>query len=298
MAAPPTGTAEGAARLGHRQSRSLGRSRYENFSVGSAFLPRAIRQDLFNIYAFCRLADDIADEAAGGVSRSERLDHWQEQLEEAAVGNAEAPLFAALGGTIRRHGLSTEPFLDLLTAFRQDLTVTRYPTWDDLLVYCRLSANPVGRLVLAVCGLKSDDLFAHSDKICTALQLANHWQDVASDYERGRIYVPGEVMSQFEVAEEVIPGGRPTPSFRLMMRHLVERAERLFKEGKPLLTLVGKPLSPQIYLYWGGGMAALQAIRAADGDVLTTQRKVGIADRLRLGSGALVRWAGLVGNRA
>jgi len=277
---------------GLHENRQLAKSHYENFSIGSFFLPKSIRSDLSNIYAFCRLADDIADEASEGFARSTRLDEWGVRLNRTAVGEADTPLFAALGETIRRRSLPLEPFHDLLAAFKQDLIVTRYESWSQLFAYCRLSADPVGRLVLAVCGLNDAKYFAYSDKICTGLQLANHWQDVAEDHRRGRIYIPAEVMKEFGVTEETIKRNIPTSEFRRMMLFLCEEARRLFDEGEELIHLVGKPLSPQLFLYHGGGLAALKAISSANGDVLSERRRVGNPDRLRLLIGSTLLWLG------
>ena len=213
-------------------------------------------------------------------------------LEDSARGNASTPLFAALGETIHRRSLSLAPFRDLLAAFKQDLAVDRYENREELFGYCRLSANPIGRLVLAVCGYSDEQYFAYSDKICTALQLANHWQDVSEDFARGRIYVPQEIIRAFCRDESSIRENDPTPEFRRMMLHLCDMAEGLFVEGKPLVGLVGKPLAPQLYLYYGGGMAALEAIRKAGGDVIKRRCRVSSANRLKLLAGAMMVWAG------
>jgi squalene synthase HpnC len=287
--------AERTLRDGENANRKLAKSHYENFSIGSLFLPYSQRRDLYNIYAFCRLADDIADEAAGGVSALEQLDEFERNLRLSVEDGSDLPLFKSLGATIRNRNLTLQSFLDLLTAFRQDLTVTRYQTWDELLNYCRYSANPVGRLVLAVFQCSDESYFAYSDKICTALQLTNHWQDVGEDLKRGRIYIPQAVLSQFEVPEAALGRSTPSPEFCRMMLDLGKEADRLFLEGKPLISMVPHGLSAQLYLYWGGGRAALASIRAAGGDVLTSRRRVGKIDRFRLLAGALVRYAGILG---
>jgi len=316
---------ENAAREGEDAAKRLAQSHYENFSVGSFLLPRELRQELYNIYAFCRLADDFADETAEGVSRSDRLDEWERGLDRIqsevefstlrrtdlrtrpsdqpllsadvygdpsslTLAPSHFQLFTALAGTIQRCNLPLEPFKDLLNAFRQDLVKTSYQTWEELLAYCRLSANPVGRLVLGVSGSQSPPLFALSDKICTALQLANHWQDVADDYSKGRIYVPKDILDRFGVQEESIAERRFDGQFRAMMVELVDRTEELFTAGCPLLAQAPATLKPQLYLYWGGGMAALAAIKANDYDVLNNRSRVRRGDRIRLAAEALVRW--------
>ncbi len=212
-------------------------------------------------------------------------------LEDSARGIATDPLFAALGDTIRRRSLALRPFHDLISAFKQDLSVVRYETREELLGYCQLSANPVGRLVLAVCGYSDEHYFTLSDKICTALQLTNHWQDVKDDFLRGRIYIPQETLQKFRIDESILRANIPTPDFKRMMLELCKVAEELFREGKPLISLVGKPLAPQLYLYYGGGNAALDSIRRAEGDVMTKKCRVGYGDRVKLLTGALALWA-------
>lgn len=213
-------------------------------------------------------------------------------LDECAKGRHVIPLFAALGDTIHRRSLSLTPFHDLIAAFKQDLVIDRYEDWEALNDYCRLSANPVGRLVLAVCGQSNEQYFAYSDKICTALQLTNHWQDVSEDFGRGRIYIPQEILRKFNITESDIEANIPTASFKQMMLYLCDYSEQLFLEGKPLIDLVGKPLAPQLYLYYGGGNAALNAIRRAGGDVMSKRCRVGNADRFKLVIGALAKWLG------
>ncbi|MBM3325896.1 MAG: squalene synthase HpnC [Calditrichaeota bacterium] len=263
-------------------NRAMTLRHYENFKVASLFLPKPQRRDLYNIYAFARSADDIADEPHLTGSRSRRLDAVEYQLRSAASQSASEPLFAALGETIRRYNLPLEPFLQLLNAFRLDLVKTRYADWSELERYATDSANPVGRLVLMVCGQTADHFFALSDKICTALQFANHWQDVAGDYRRGRIYIPQSLLQEFSVQEADIAQQRFKPQFRGLMSHLVEKTENLFREGKPLLNMVSRQLKPQLFLYWGGGIAALEAIRRVDYDVLHHSARIGSFRKLRL----------------
>jgi len=292
------------ASTGEAQTRRLARRRYENFTVASFLIPRELRQDLINIYAFCRLADDFADEPAEGVARSVLLDDWENRLRtagndnhtagapvnSAAVNDEYTALFEALGATMRHRGLELQPFLDLLTAFRLDLTKTRYQTWGELLDYAQYSANPVGRLVLAAAGISEPTLFAHSDKICTALQFANHWQDIARDFDYGRIYVPQESLNRYHIREAEIEARVMSHRFRDMMIELIERTRELFNEGKSLISAVPAFLRPQISLYWGGGMAALSAIKSRGYDTLNYRCRVRRRDRLWLGAEALGRW--------
>ncbi|HEV7501987.1 MAG TPA: squalene synthase HpnC, partial [Vicinamibacteria bacterium] len=213
------------------------RAHYENFPVG-LFVPREKRPYVHALYAYARAADDFADEPMYEGMRAEKLDQWEARLHAAYEGRAEDPIFIALAETVRRLAIPKPLLLDLLSAFRQDTVKTRYETWDELLDYCRRSANPVGRLVLLVFGETDAALPPLSDAICTALQLANHWQDLALDLRRGRIYVPRDVMDRFGVKEWDLNAGRITPEFQALMGELVARARTLFAQGKPLCDLV------------------------------------------------------------
>ncbi len=283
-------TTENPVRHGERVSRALTRRHYENFTVGAFFLPRRIRQDLFNVYAFCRLADDIADEPAGGAGPAERLNRWERELDAAHRGSSDDPIFAALGETINRRGLSPEPFRRLLQAFRLDLVKTRWQSWDELRGYTRLSADPVGRIVLELFGYRDPDFFALSDKICTALQLANHWQDVAEDWERGRLYIPQEDLHRFGVSEEEIACRQVTDGFRELMTFEVDRAGRLFHEGRALLRMVRGVLTLQLNLYWNGGMAALEAVSKIGYDVLNRSARLGPGAKFKVAWASAVKW--------
>lgn len=267
---------------GEKLSREIARNHYENFTVSSFFISSRLRQDHFNIYAFCRLADDFSDETVDKSQASASLDHWETLLEIAACETVTDPLFAALGDTIRRRRLSIQPFRDLLAAFRHDLNIKRYQTWDELREYTRLSADPVGRIILELHDQKDPDYFALSDKICTALQLANHWQDVREDYLRGRIYLPLEDLRRFEVSEDTIAERRFSPHFRELMLFEIQRARRYFEEGKQLLSLVPFPLKCQLALYWYGGVSALNAILRVQTDVLNHSAKLNTFDKAKI----------------
>lgn len=268
-------------------SRRLANKHYENFSIAAIFLPRRLKQDLFNVYAFCRLADNIADEPVEGVNAFDAIDIWENQLEKSVEGHAETALFSALGGTISRHGLSLEPFKMLLDAFRWDLKKKRWKSWKELREYTRFSADPVGRIVLQMCGYQNEDYFAQSDNICTALQLANHWQDVAEDWKRERLYIPQDDLQSFNVSEDDIACGHATPEFRKLMTFEVERARNLFQEGRSLISMVGKPLKYQLMLYWQGGVSALEAIEKIDYDVLSHSARTGKFLKLKIFSAVL-----------
>ncbi|MFH0765189.1 MAG: squalene synthase HpnC [Calditrichota bacterium] len=271
-------------KLGEKTARNLARRHYENFSLAAKFLmPPRLAQDLFNIYAFCRMADDLSDENSHPAQASAAIGGYERLLDQAVAGNCNEPLFCALGDTIQRRNLPLEPFHRLLQAFRQDLSKNRYQTWDELREYTRLSADPVGHIVLSVHNLHDLHLFELSDHICTGLQLANHWQDIAEDFhQRGRIYLPIEDMQKFGVTESDIEDRRFTPNFKALMQFEIDRTRELFGRGRPLLRLVKRPLRIQLALYWEGGMAALRAIERVDYDVLNRNAKLRKWDRARI----------------
>ncbi len=238
----------------------LARTHYENFSVASWFLPKSLRQHFFNVYAYCRISDDLGDEAGDRQASLLLLDEWEAELNTCYEGSPRHPVFVALAGTVREFEIPKQTFADLLTAFRQDQTVTRYETFDDLLGYCHYSANPVGHLVLYLCGCRDAERQQLSGFTCTALQLANFWQDVSADYEKGRIYLPLEDLKRFRVSEDDIAGQRNTPAFREMMGFEVERAREWFDRGVPLVGKVSKELAIDIELFRRGGQEILNAI--------------------------------------
>jgi squalene synthase HpnC len=238
----------------------LARTHYENFSVATWFLPARLRQHFFNVYAYCRISDDLGDEVGDPALSLRLLDQWQEELDACYSGSPRHPVFVALADTVRRFDIPRQPFVDLLTAFRQDQRVTRYPTFDDLLGYCRYSADPVGRLVLYVCGYRDAERQALSDFTCTALQLANFWQDVSVDYAKGRIYLPLEDLQRFSVREADISGQKNTGAFCDLMRFEVERARDWFRRGMPLANKVDRELAIDIELFSRGGQEILNAI--------------------------------------
>ena len=242
------------------------RAHYENFPVG-LFVPKDRRRYVHALYAFARAADDFADEPRYEGHRKEKLDEWEARLRACYRGEAEDPIFMALGETVRRLEIPETLLTDLLAAFRQDTVKTRYKDFDELLSYCRLSANPVGRLVLLIFGYKDEGLAPLSDATCTALQLANHWQDLAIDLARGRIYAPQDLLAQHGVREWDLNAGQLTPSFRALMGDLVARTRSLFAEGRPLCDRVGKDLRFELRLTWLGGRTILDRIEAVDYDI-------------------------------
>jgi squalene synthase HpnC len=270
-----------------RYTRWLATNHYENFHVVTFLLPGRLRQDFYNVYAFCRWSDDLGDEI-GDVEESLRLlGWWRGELDAMYAGEVRHPVYVALADTVARHLLPKEPFVDLIRAFVQDQTVTRYDNWDDLFDYCHHSANPVGRLLLYLCGYRDEERQALSDATCTALQLANFWQDIPVDLKKGRIYIPLDAMERYGYAEADLEAGRETPAFRAVMREVVGIARELFERGLPLSRMVNRRLALDIDLFSRGGMLVLEKIEAQDYNVLRQRPVVTRAERLRLLAGAL-----------
>lgn len=261
--------------------RRRARAHYENFPVG-LFVPKDKQPYVHALYAFARAADDFADEPMYEGMREEKLDQWERRLHAAYEGQAEDPIFIALGETVRRLSVPKSLLLDLLSAFKQDVVKQRYDTWDELLDYCRRSADPVGRLVLLVFGQPDPELPAWSDAICTGLQLANHWQDLGIDVARGRLYVPRELMDRFGVKEWDLNASRVTPEFQALMGELVARARDLFARGRPLCDRVGRELRFEMRLVWLGGASILDGIEAAGYDVFRRRPHHGLLAKARL----------------
>ncbi len=264
------------------------RAHYENFPVG-LFVPKDRQRYVHALYAFMRAADDFADEPEHEGQRRERLADWQARLEAACEGRADDPVFVALGETVRRLEIPRELLLDLLSAFRQDVEKSRYESWDELLDYCRRSANPVGRLVLIVFGQRDPELGPLSDAICTGLQLANHWQDLAVDLGKDRIYVPGELLRRHGLTEADLFARRADERFQGLMRELVARAREHFARGRPLCDRVGRELRFELRLTWLGGSRILDGIEAAGHDVFARRPQHGLFDKLALAFAAW-RW--------
>jgi phytoene synthase len=243
--------------------RRLTREHYENFPVASMLLPKNIRKHVAAIYAFARTADDYADEAGyASDERLAKLQEWEEKLLACKGGLVEDPVFLALGDTIRAFDIPIELFQSLLKAFRSDVTVTRYATLNDLLDYCRNSANPVGRLVLLLFGCRNEQLFAYSDSICTALQLTNFWQDISVDIQKGRLYFPLEDIDRFGCTEKNLLGGVFNEATKALIRFETARTEEFFNQGKPLFSAVDARLRWELKFTWNGGMRILEKIRA------------------------------------
>jgi squalene synthase HpnC len=261
--------------------RALARSHYENFMVASMLLPRALRQPMFHVYAYCRWADDLADEAGSPQLGLAGVRWWREELHRCYAGEPWHPVFVALAETISQFDLPIEPFDDLLTAFEQDQTVTRYPTYEAVLGYCRYSANPVGRLVLYLFGCRDEERQRLSDCTCTALQLANFWQDVARDLDKDRVYLPLEDLERFGYSEQELRARRENDAFRELIRFQVERTRELFGQGEALRDKVGRRLRLEIDMFSQGGLLVLRMIEEQGYNVLS--RRPAISKRRQAG---------------
>jgi squalene synthase HpnC len=273
----------------HEYCRRLARTHYENFSVATWFLPKKLRQDFLNVYAYCRISDDLGDEVGDATTALALLDEWQAELDACYAGSPRHPVFVALAETVRKFEIPKHEFSDLLIAFRQDQTVTRFETFDDVIAYCRYSANPVGHLVLYLCGYHDAERQQLSDYTCTALQLANFWQDVSLDYAKGRIYLPLEDLRRYSVSEEDLAQNRNTPAFCEMMKFEVERARQWFEHGLPLVGKVDTELAVDLELFSRGGQQILNAIKRQGYAVLgrrpviSRTRKLALVARAALG---------------
>jgi hydroxysqualene synthase len=272
-----------SAEEGFSYCESLARSHYENFPVASRFVSKEIRKYVWTIYAFARIADDYADEP--GFTLAERMDNlnqWEQGLDECYNGNPTHRVFAALAETVERFQIPRELFQNLLTAFREDVTVKRYETHEDVLAYCRNSANPIGRMLLLLLNYRSESMLQYSDSICTALQLTNFWQDISVDIRKNRIYLPLEELEEFNYTEQDLFHQTLNENFRSLMAFQVRRTADLFVEGKPLLTMVGKDLAMELRLTWNGGTKILQKIHRQNYDVLTKRPALSIVDKVSI----------------
>jgi squalene synthase HpnC len=276
---------------GRAYTRWLATHHYENFHVVSFLLPKRLHQDFYNVYAYCRWADDLGDETGNRAESLRLLAWWRGELDAMYAGRATHPVFAALRPTVERHAIPREPFANLIEAFVQDQTVTRYRNWDDLFGYCQNSANPVGRLVLYLCGYSDPPRQYLSDATCTGLQLANFWQDMTVDQLKDRVYIPLDIMERHGYTVDDLFAHRFTPAFREVMREIVEKARALFLEGMPLIGMVNRRLSLDLDLFSRGGLRVLDKIVQRDYNVLASRPSISKAERVGLLLGSLGRLA-------
>ncbi len=267
-------------RQARRYCRRFTRKNYENFTVASMLLPRRLKQHFYHVYAYCRWADNLADEAGNTGQSLALLGWWEMHLRECFRGKAVHPVFIALRETIERFAVPLEPFIDLLVAFRQDQRVTRYESFDQLLEYCRYSANPVGRLVLYLGESATPDRFHDSDSICTGLQLINFCQDVARDFERGRVYLPQVECRRYGYTEAMFAARECNDAFRRLLAAQVDQAEGFLRSGLRLADRVPPALKLDIALFVHGGLAVAKAIRRQDFDVWSRRPTVSKTERI------------------
>lgn len=261
---------------------AVAKSHYENFPVASLLLPKQKRKYIYSIYAFARAADDFADEPGiegGNDKRMALLNEWSDKLNDCYNGKAYDPIFIALGETVKDCKIPIEPLENLLKAFKQDVAKNRYSTFEEVIDYCSCSANPVGRLVLMVFGIHNEELFGYSDKICTALQLTNFWQDVAVDLKKDRVYLPAEDLKMFDYSYDELSLYQFNDRFRDLMKYEVLKTEKIFAEGRKLIDEVtkhesAKKLRKELQLTWLGGMEILSKIKQLDYNVLMKRPKI------------------------
>jgi squalene synthase HpnC len=275
--------------------KALATTHYENFHVATWFLPKKVRPHFESVYAYCRVSDDLGDEVADAAVATGLLDTWGGLLDECydAPEMSRHPVFVALHETIAACALPRQLFHDLLAAFKLDQTKTRYGSLAELEDYSRNSANPVGRLVLWISGYREDEIARLSDKVCTALQLANFWQDVDEDWKRGRRYLPADLMERFGVSDFDPDAPRCTPEYRALMEHLVEYTRAMLREGGAISGSVDRELATTLDLFRRGGESILDAIAAQNYDTLSRRPEVSKARKARLLAGAL--WSKLAG---
>lgn len=267
--------------------RAVAARHYENFTVATRLVPPRLRQHLANVYAFARWADDLADEAASTAEATAALTAWRGELDDCFAGRPRHPVCVALAETVRAKGLEIGPFADLIDAFQQDQVQTRYADRGAVLDYCRRSANPVGRIVLALEGCREPRLVDMSDAICTGLQLVNFWQDIKRDWNAGRVYLPAADMRRHGVVEADLDAAQASPALRTLVREEVAWARECFDRGGPLAAAAPRALRPAITMFLGGGRAVAAAIERADGDTLARRPTVGGGTKLALAARAV-----------
>ena len=268
---------------------TLGTGHYENFPLVSWMLPKGLHQHFYNVYAFCRWADDLGDEIGDAERSLELLGWWKDELKACYAGQSRHPVFVALGPTISQFDIPEELFADLISAFEQDQHILEYDTRDQVLDYCTRSANPVGRIVLHLCRQVSEQTYAWSDSICTGLQLANFWQDVSRDLDINRIYLPKEDRDKFGVTRDELFARDTTDGFLELMKYEVDFARDLLESGLPLVDVLPGPLQIDIELFARGGLRILQRIEQIDYRVLETRPVVTKFDALRMLTSCLLR---------
>ncbi len=270
---------------------NIAKTHYENFTVGSFLMPLHLRPSIYTVYAFCRWADDLGDEIGDPNLSLKLLEAWDQELSLCKNGNPRHPVFIALKEIIKRHDLPLEPFHDLIHAFKMDQTTPRYSTFEDVLSYCRYSANPVGRIFLMLFNYRDEERFLLSDATCTALQLANFWQDIARDLEKGRIYIPLEDMKRFNYSENDLITHQTTPAFIELMKVEIHKTRDLFEKGLELIKKVQGKIQLDIELFSQGGLAILKMIEKNGYNVLSKRPSLSKSAKAQLALGSLFRYS-------
>ncbi len=275
----------------YRYCEALCRAKHHNYPVGSMFARSHLRKHIFALFAFARVADDFADEPAYEGRRARELDRWEEQLHQAYRGHAEHPVFVALADTVDKFALPITEFTEMLSGFRTDLERKRYATFDELLAYTRQAAEPIGRLLLYIGGYRAPELHAYAEDLATALGLARLIQDVPSDWERGRVYLPAEDLRHFGVSEQDIAMRRVSPPVGNLVRFEVARVRALFERARPLVDVVGSDLAVELALTWHGGMRILDKIESVGKRLFAQRPRLNTADKALVLARA-IRWRG------
>ncbi len=263
-------------------TRWLATHHYENFQVVSFLLPKKLHQDFYNVYSFCRWADDLGDEIGDPAESSRLLAWWREELEQMYSGRTAHPVFVALRSTVERYQIPIDPFANLISAFEQDQKVNRYRDFNEVFAYCNNSANPVGHLVLYLCGYRDSERQRISDRTCTALQLANFWQDIALDLQKDRVYLPLDLLAKYGYSLEELASLAFNDQFRAVMTEAVGVAEDLFQEGMPLIGMVDRRLALDLELFSRGGLKILSKIREQGYNVLARRPRISKAERVTI----------------
>lgn len=275
----------------YRYCEALVRARHHNYPVASMFARSHLRKHIFALFAFARVADDFADEAAYEGRRSRELDRWDEQLHLAYRGQADHPVFVALADTVDKFALPITEFSELLSGFRTDLERRRYSTFDELRSYTRQSAEPMGRMLLYIGGYRAPELHAYAEDLSSAVAVARLIQDIPADWERGRVYMPAEDLRHFGVSEADIAARRATPAVGALVRYEVARTRALFERARPLVDLVGADLAVELALTWHGGMRILDKIEAVGANLFSVRPHLSTGDKAMVLTRALA-WRG------
>jgi squalene synthase HpnC len=275
----------------YRYCEALCRARHHNYPVASMFARSHLRKHIFALFAFARVADDFADEPQYEGRRARELDRWEEQLQLAYRGSAEHPVFVALADTVDKFALPITEFIELMSGYRTDLERRRYATFDELRAYTRLSAEPIGRLLLYIGGYRAPELHAYAEDLGSAIAVTRLIQDVPADWQRGRVYLPAEDLRHFGVSESDIANRRVSGAIGALVRYEVARTRALFERARPLVDIVGADLAVELALSWHGGMRILEKIEGVGPRLFAERPQLGTSDKALVLARAL-KWRG------